>query len=240
MAMKENSFVAFILTHGRPDRVVTYQMIRRSGYTGRIVLVTDNEDKTLPAYREKYGDEVYTFDKKAVAEWTDRADNFDGRGTITFVRNVCFDIAEELGYKYFIELDDDYTCFAFKRDENLNYCEKVGIKDLDAVFDAFLDYDKAIPAKSIAFAQSGDFIGGITSKMGEHLKPFRKAMNTFICSTDRRFNFRGRMNDDVNTYVSLGMQGDIFLTVANMCVHQTQTQKQPEDSPTCIGPSAPT
>ena len=33
--MRHNGFVAFILTHGRPDRVLTYEKLRKHGYTGK-------------------------------------------------------------------------------------------------------------------------------------------------------------------------------------------------------------
>jgi len=41
-----SDFAALILTHGRPDRVHTYFALRNAGYTGRILIVIDNEDKT--------------------------------------------------------------------------------------------------------------------------------------------------------------------------------------------------
>jgi hypothetical protein len=42
--MKNNSFVALILTHGRPDNVHTIKTLRKCGYTGDIIIVLDNED----------------------------------------------------------------------------------------------------------------------------------------------------------------------------------------------------
>ncbi|EFN6257501.1 hypothetical protein FVI12_21595 [Escherichia coli] len=41
-----DDFCAFILTHGRPDKVLTYRTLRRAGYTGKIFIVVDDEDKT--------------------------------------------------------------------------------------------------------------------------------------------------------------------------------------------------
>ena len=38
----------------------------------------------------------------------------------------------------------------------------------------------------------------------------------FFCKTDRPFKFVGRMNDDVNTYVSLGDKGNLFFTVVDI------------------------
>ena len=66
---KNKNFVAFILSHGRADRVVTYDSLKKSGYTGRIVIVLDNEDLSAPEYISRFGSEnVVIFDKAAIAE----------------------------------------------------------------------------------------------------------------------------------------------------------------------------
>ena len=82
-----NSFVALILTHGRPDNVITYSALRKHGYTGPIIIVVDNEDATLEEYKKKFPD-VYVFDKKAVAAQIDEGDNFQDRRAIIYARNV--------------------------------------------------------------------------------------------------------------------------------------------------------
>lgn len=220
--MKHKDFVAFILTHGRPNKVYTYKTLRRSGYTGRIVIVTDNEDKTLDEYLKKFGDEVVVFDKLAVANSIDEGDNFQDRRAIIYARNACFKIASDMGIKYFIQLDDDYTDFRHMMDDAGNYVDK-RLHDLDGIWDAMLEYYMSIPALSIAMAQSGDYIGG---KMGSSWKkPKRKCMNSFICSTDRPFKFSGRINEDVNTYTNLASRGGLFLSVMKVCLKQKRTQK---------------
>lgn len=91
--MKNKNFVAFILSHGRADRVVTYDSLKKSGYTGRIVIVLDNEDPSAPEYISRFGSEnVVIFDKAAIAETFDEGVPGDRR-TIVYARNACFDIA---------------------------------------------------------------------------------------------------------------------------------------------------
>jgi len=222
--MENDNFVVFILTNGRPDKVITYDTLKKCGYTGKIYLIIDNEDKTVDKYIRRFGIEnVIIFDKIKIAKTFDEFDNFNDRRAIIYARNACFDIAESLGEKYFLELDDDYTAFDFRV-----YIDKGIVKpvnDLDKIFDLVLDYYKTIPAKSIAFAQGGDFIGGIDN--GKELFRFskRKVMNTFFCSTDRRFNFIGRINEDVNTYTSVQSRGELFLTIQNLSITQKATQK---------------
>jgi hypothetical protein len=225
--MKNSDFCVFILTHGRPDHVITYKSLMKGGYTGKVYFVIDNEDKTADQYYKNFGREnVIMFDKKAISDTFDEADNFEDRRAIVYARNACFDIARDLGFTYFLELDDDYTDFRFKFDSKGDYGDKAMNKSngrLDHVFDAMLEYYKSIPVKSIAFAQGGDFIGGKDGSKSK-LKPLRKCMNTFFCSTERPFKFLGRINEDVNTYTWYQSIGNIFLTITNVGINQLQTQ----------------
>lgn len=220
----KKEFCALILTHGRPNKVFTYQTLLKSGYTGEIYLVVDNEDKHLAEYQEKYGKErVIIFDKKKVSKEIDNGDNFNDRRAIIYARNASFKIAEKLGFKYFIQLDDDYTAFNFKFDENNTFKETL-IQNLDRTFKSLLDYYKSINVLSIAMAQNGDFIGGAKGGIAKGVKVKRKAMNSFICSTERPFKFIGRINEDVNTYTNLGNRGGIFFTIPLVSLIQKQTQ----------------
>jgi hypothetical protein len=218
--MNNKSFCAFILTHGRPNRVFTYNALKKAGYTGDIVIVIDNEDKNQKEYQENFNEQIYIFNKKEIAAQIDEGDNFNDRRAIIYARNACFDIAKELGYEYFIQLDDDYTVFNHKINQQHQYIEKE-ILNLDKVFDAMVDYYKTKTACSIEMAQCGDFIGG---KFGSWLKSRRKCMNSFICSINRPFKFFGRINEDVNTYTNLGSRGGLFLTTTFVELKQKQTQ----------------
>lgn len=225
-----NDFVAFILSNGRADKVHTYNTLKKHGYTGKIIIVIDNEDNTSEKYYEIFGKEnIYMFDKKEVAKTFDEADNFDDRRTIVYARNACFDIAKELGYQYFIQLDDDYTEFRFQFNNSREFItKKIAIKKIDNVLEAMIDFFiEAKQITSIAMSQGGDFIGGGNGKFAKDYmdgKLIRKAMNSFICSVDRPFKFQGRINEDVNTYTNLQNRGSLFLTFARINLQQKQTQ----------------
>ena len=222
--MRNENFAAFILTHGRPDSVKTYSALKRSGYTGRIYLIVDDEDSTIEEYKKKYGNQVIVFSKEEISKTFDQADNFTDRRSIVYARNACFEIAKNLNIRYFIQLDDDYSTFSYKFDKDLNQKER-GIKQLDKVFDEILDYYKEIPALTIAMAQGGDFLGGEQGRFKKSLHLMRKAMNSFFCDTQRPFKFLGRVNEDVNTYTNLGSKGGLFLTIPNVKISQQTTQK---------------
>lgn len=224
MAMIEKDFIAFILTHGRPDRVYTLRSLRKAGYTGRVVIVLDNEDKTRAEYEKEFlGTEIEVFDKKAISETFDEGDNFQDRRAIIYARNACFEIAKKLGVRYFIELDDDYGAFQYRFDASANYRPKA-IKTADLVFDAMVRFLKASKCASVAMAQGGDFIGGGTGNFAKSIRLHRKAMNTFVCDAQNPFQFFGRINEDVNLYTCGGRRGIVLFTVPNVSITQKQTQ----------------
>jgi len=195
-----DDFSVFILSHGRPDRVITYRSLERCGYTGKLYIIIDNEDEKSERYYKNFGDQVIMFDKAAIAETFDEGDNFGDRRSVVYARNACFDIAVKLGIKYFMQLDDDYNDFRYKMDAKYRSILHGLIKNLDMHIKCLLDYYKSIQASSIAIAQGGDFIGGMENNIDKSLNQRRKCMNTFICSTERSFKFVGRINEDVNTY----------------------------------------
>ena len=219
-----SDFVVFILTHGRPNKVETLDALKVAGYTGKSILVIDNEDDKAEEYYEIYGkDNVVMFDKLKKSKEFDTMDNNPDRRSVVYARNACFDIAEDLGYKYFLELDDDYFNFRHRFVKENGEFGSCYLRDFDAVVDAMIDFLELTGALTVAFAQTGDFIGGPTSRVFRE-KLARKAMNSFFCKTENRFDFIGRINEDVNTYISLGARGELLFTVCDMALDQRQTQ----------------
>lgn len=101
-------FCAFILTHGRADRVQTYSALRRSGYTGPIRLIVDDGDKQLGEYLAKYPGEVEVFSKAAAAESTDEGDNLGIRGSVIY---AC---ATDRPFSFFAAMNDDVTTYVVR------------------------------------------------------------------------------------------------------------------------------
>jgi len=214
--MKNNdNFCAFILSHGRPNNVKTYKTLLRSGYTGKIFIVIDTEDKTADEYYKNFGDKVIMFDKYEMSKEFDEVDNFNNRKTIVYARNVCFKLAKDLKIKNFIQLDDDYYWFGHRTNNGAKTT-----RSLDSIFTHLVDFVNNTNITSVCFSQGGDHIGGFK----ENKKVKRKAMNSFVCSTEKPFKFIGRINEDVSTYVKLGGLGHIFLTINNIQLDQKDTQ----------------
>jgi hypothetical protein len=219
-----DDFCAFILTHGRPGRVITYDTLLKAGYTGKIYIVIDDEDKTADEYRRKFDDKVLMFSKVEIAKTFDEGDNFDNRKTIIYARNACFDLARQVGCRYFIQLDDDYDSFRYRLDSDSQYKSTPVVSTLDGIFESLVEFHENTGILSVALSQGGDHMGGGMSTNNRTIQLKRKAMNTFICSTDRPFQFFGRINEDVNIYTTLSRMGGVFFTVMQAMVNQLPTQ----------------
>lgn len=220
-----DDFAVFILTHGRADNVVTMKTLRKHGYAGRWYMIIDDEDPTADAYREKFGaDHVIQFCKQEAHDLADTMDNLNEHRAILYARNESFRIARELGLTYFLMLDDDYSdlLFRFPVGRSLQPKSVCG-ENLERVFNAMLAFLDTSGAATVAFAQGGDFIGGLA---GGNFKKrlLRKAMNAFFCRADRPIQFRGTMNEDVTTYTTLGSRGELFFTFVDVHIIQVPTQ----------------
>ncbi len=218
-----DDFAVFILTHKRPDRQYTARLLERSSYTGRWYLIVDDEDPTLPEYRKLYGERVVVFSKADGRAMTDDADNSPAPRGVVYARNMCWKIAESLGLRYFIQLDDDYTGFYLRFNSNLDHGTYRVKSTLEPILDALVEWLESSGAATVAMSQGGDHIGGAEAhKNGVVAK--RKVMNTFVCATARPFKFCGRINEDTTAYVTLGRRGAVMFTTMQAQVNQAQTQ----------------
>jgi hypothetical protein len=218
-----DDFCVFILTNGRPDRVYTYNTLMRAGYTGKVFIVIDDEDKTAGEYRKRYAAKVLQFCKADMDRLIDTGDNFDKRNSTIWPRASFWQLADQVGCKYFLQLDDDYTNFQYYFDGQGNHKYKAVFKTIDQMLEAMIEYYESIPAVTIAMAQGGDFIGGAGEGKNQ-CSLRRKAMNVLFCSTDRKWMMCGRRNEDVNAYVLGNLRGHLFLTVMQAKITQVQSQ----------------
>ena len=223
--MKFNDdYCVFILCYNRPDMVYTLNALEDANYKGNYLLVLGDDDPKFDEYVERYGENhIVSFSKKDYS-WVDKQDNFGRDNCVVYARNAVFDIAEKCGYKYFVVLDDDYTKlrYRFKRDNKLasRYCV-----DADELFRTMFELlESSDKITCVGLAQTGDYIGGLGSAILTG-KTIRKIMNSWFCSTDKRFYFTGTINEDTTAYTTLGSRGKLFLTVQHAGVNQVDTQQ---------------
>ena len=216
-------FAVLILSHGRADNVITIKTLRDVGYTGDIYIVIDNEDDQAEKYKKlKDVKKVIVFDKEEEMKYTDTADNFKDHRLVVYARNKCHEIAKQLGLTYFLELDDDYTGFGIRYADG-DMLKRTKITQADRLFNDMIKFLETSGALTVAFAQGGDYIGGVGSKVWKE-RLSRKAMNCFFCKVDRPFKFSGSTNEDVNAYITYGNKGHLMFTIADICMDQLQTQ----------------
>lgn len=223
-----DDFAVFILTHRRPDNIATINTLREAGYTGKLFYVIDDTDPTGDEYRKLYGSQVLTFSIEQIAKTFDEGDNFGKMASIIHARNASFQLAEQVGVRYFMQLDDDYTTVTHTISPDNEYLtSRPRVRNLDAVLEAMVKFLQGVPyVSTVAFGQGGDFIGGPGSSFARRALP-RKAMNTFICDTQRPFVFTGRLNEDVNTYTSNSRAGRVMLSYPRIRIEQKATQSNP-------------
>ena len=219
-----NNYCVFILSYKRPKNIPTLDSLKKAGFKGKYYIVVDDTDRELETYKKIHGESLLIFNKKEMLKTTDVGDNFENMNLVVFARNACFNLAKELNYDYFIQLDDDYIRFSYAGNHEEDYITKhMKIKDINKIFDLMIDFVRDTPTLTLAMAQGGDFIGGPSSSVWKN-RLARKAMNTFVCSTKKPFSFFGGINEDVNTYVELGRQGKLFFTLALLRMEQLRTQ----------------
>lgn len=206
------NFALFIITHKRPDNQLTLRALERSGYTGKVYLVCDTGDPTLPQYRKKYGKQVLTFEKKDYIGKFDIMINEQIMGIATYARAALYDLAKKLKLDYIVVMDDDYTGFYTKIDDKCNYID-TRVMDMDKLIHFHLKYLHSANLDALAFAQAGDFIGGENGGFNRRNLPIlRKIMNVFFFDVDKPVYYHGAMNDDVIAGITLARQGRVALT----------------------------
>jgi hypothetical protein len=222
-----NDFCIFILSNRRPDNVKTLDTLQKSGYTGKWFIVIDDEDPTGQQYKKNFGDRVLVFSKAKIAETTDSCDTSKDRRTPLWARNACWDLAKQVKCRFFCQLDDDYSWFAYRRVAKKDSIQAPKYSNwrtesLDIIFDGMIELLENTPSvSSIAFSQGGDY----NTDSAKARRVLRKAMNSFFCDTERPFKFIGKFNDDVNTYIAHGATGKLFFTYCPIQLEQAQTQK---------------
>lgn len=219
-----NNFCVIVLCHARPDDTTTPETLRKFGYTGKIILLLDDEDTTIDQYRNNFKDyTIETYSKDDKMKIIDSMDNTGDKRCAVYARNACFDVANKYGYRYFCQMDDDYTSIPYRFIENDKLYRSDEV-NLDEVFKAYIDFMNVNDnIYSVAFAEPGDFTGGTGSKLNQR-NFLTKCMGSWICDVNKPLTFKGTMNDDVNTYALAGAQGKMFFTFNFIMIDTPATQ----------------
>lgn len=209
----------------------TMKTLDRCLSKARRVIVCSDDDPTLNDYFRYFGREnVYVFNKDQAQKErpVDLGDAYSLKSVISWARNSQFQIARDLGYKYFVSLEDDYSEIGIRAEHNdtlLMSSRKSWTMRFDEVCEVhFRLLDSAPWLNNVAMAQGGDYICGLNNEFFQQGYRF-KAMNIIFYRTDREYEFKGRINEDYTAYVTNNQLGRLSLTLAGFCLIQGMTQK---------------
>ena len=219
-----DDFAIFVLSNNRAKELTTVDYLIKCGYTGKYYILLDDEDGQIDLYKERFGeDKVIIFNKESVRDKFDIMDNFEGNKVPTFARNALADIAKDMGLTYFSQMEDDHQRFVQRYTKDGKWLRTAYVTDLDSIIDEVLHFLDISGAVTVCFSQYGDLIGGVRSSVFKK-KISRKAMNSFFTRVDRAFEFKGRFNDDVNSYIDNGKVGKLMFTISDISLWTAPTQ----------------
>lgn len=209
----------------------TMQTLDRHSSKARRVIVVSDDDPTLEQYIRYFGREnLYIINKDECQKErpVDLGDAYSFKSVISWARNVQFKVARDLGYKYFVTLEDDYTEFAIRAPylkSLLTSSRKSCTERFDETAEMhFRLLDSAPFLNSVGMAQGGDYLCGLENTFCK--KGYRmKCMNVIFYRTDREYEFMGRINEDYTAYAVNNQLGRLSLTLFGFSLNQGQTQK---------------
>ena len=219
--MRED-FAIFILTHGRPNKQYTNHALDKAHYTGKRIMLLDDEDDTVKEYKENYPDvEIILFDKQSYIDTSDTGTNKDQRKCILYAKNAANDIAKDLGFSSYVVADDDIIRFRhrWKQDDGVTYTQEV--KNMDAVIEAYIEFLLSGNISALSFGDARLYMGG-------KLLLGRIPYNFVFRNTAMQFEWRSAMYEDTVTPVVETINGTYTLGLPNIQFDMKQCDNNAE------------
>ena len=205
--MRED-FAIFILTHGRPDKQYTYHALDKARYTGRRILLLDDEDETYSEYKERYPDEIILFNKQSYIDTSDTGTNVEQRKCILYAKNAADDIAKDLGLSAYVVADDDIIRFRHRwKEGEVTHTQEV--RNLDEVSEAYIEFMEEGNIAAVSFGDARLYMGG-------KLLLGRIPYNFVYRLTSIPYEWRSSMYEDTVTPVIESRNGAYTLGLPNI------------------------
>lgn len=186
----KHTFAVFILTNGRPNNQISFQTLRRCGYTGKIWFCLDDCDLTIQEYINNYGaDNVVIFDKNYYINSIDNNVRFFTDKAPIYARCAVEDIASSLGYDTFMVIDDDVKDFRYRYIEDKSLLSS-NVYNLDSVFHSISEFIIDCNLSTVGLSNSSSYIGGY-SQWCNYLgsTKFRSPIQPFIRNSKFKVNW---------------------------------------------------
>ncbi len=208
------NFAVFIISHGRPDRQHTLKTLRRGGYTGRIILVLDDEDSTYEEYKANDA-EIIQFSKLRFMVIADTVEREKRDASAVYARNAVEAFAKELRLDTFLMIDDDITGLRYRWIEN-GSVKSLAVKGgLDKVFEYYSQYmlDTGIACTSFPFTMF--YIAG-THDLERRITEYRHTYQIHIRNAHKEVEWTGTINHDTITQLLTMKRGYIWWSIPHL------------------------
>lgn len=204
----KQKFAIFILTHGRPHNQITLETLRRLGYTGKVYLVVDDQDKTLAEYDDIYED-VICFKKDVFIGSTETGLSSPEPKFAVFARNAIESIALSDGYDAFMMLDDDIINIRARLPDG-SVLKSYSLKGcFDEVVDRCVEYVTTAGVACMGLGFCNLYIGGVENFEKENSRQ-RLCAEAFIRNTAYKVNWRLNMVEDLITSIDGAVDNQVW------------------------------
>lgn len=202
-----------ICTHGRPNAQHTLKTLRASGYTGRIILIVDDEDDTVQELADNNCDSetIYLmFHKQEYIDKSDTGTNENQRKCILYAKNFCEDLAQILKLDAFVIADDDILNFRFRYPEGGSLKSQKVLSTMGDVIDAY--YQAMIDCNMVAtgFGFTQFYFSGADSFSSDNIQKYRVPYNFVFRNAKHRVDWMSWFGEDIITAVYYGRIGQLW------------------------------
>lgn len=209
-----HKFAVFICTHGRPDKQLTLNTLRKCGYDGKIYLVLDDTDNTIQNYINNYNaDDIIVFDKNYyINSCKDIGDNKGHYKCILYAKNAVEDIAQDLNLDAFMVVDDDITNFRYRYVED-SKLRSLQVTNLSDVIDAYADYIVDNNIKCFGFCGASHYFAGTSVYDIDKLIDNRYPYQVYIRNTKYKLDWISWYGEDDITMLLDECTGGFWLNL---------------------------
>lgn len=191
-----SDFAIYVMSHERSNDMATVKSLRKSGFTGEIIVVIDDLDSEADIYKDKIDEmentSLMVFSKSEVAKNLDLMDNFGALGLGVYARIAIMEDAKKSGREIYGIFDDDVTEFTYRYDYYGTMKTKP-IRDMDEIVNAMCEFLSVPKISILSFKNSGGYFGGVN---GEFKRGFGyRPDQTYFCK-GWDIPFRGSRSDD--------------------------------------------
>lgn len=203
------NFAVMICTHGRPNAQHTLDFLRNNGYTGKIILVVDDEDDTVTDLMLKTYPNADTikFDKQ---EWIDKSDTGtieNQRKCILYAKNYCEHLAQNLKLEAFVIADDDIFNLRYRYPEDGKLKSLKITQNLDGVINAYVDFMLSTDIVATGFGFTQFYFSGENSFSPENFLKYRVPYNFVFRNTKHKIDWMSWFGEDIITAVMYNKRG---------------------------------